>query len=777
MTHLCACRDRLSVLAGLTVALALVLASIQGAAAGSTAITERVRAELIADAATVEPGQTIWVGLVLELADGWHTYWRNPGDSGEPTQIDWQLPAGVEAGEIQWPAPERIPYGPLVNFGYHGRVTLLVEVSVLSDWPADRPLELKAAAGWLVCKDICIPEQADLTLSLAAAAGGAGSSAATTSAVAGIADARARLPAPWEGEAQFRARQSADPVRDGTGAETLVLRLMPAAALGEASSAYFFPTTWGAVDPVAPQRLDHDGDGLTLTMAAGSEPPGETLAGVVVANPDLASEASQRRAFAVTATRDDVATATGLTAAGGGIGGGGVGLGAGAAFGAGAGLGDVAPGFVAALALALLGGLLLNVMPCVFPVLSMKAMGVIRHASDRRALRISGLAYMAGILVFVGLVAAVLIGLKAAGDEVGWGFQLQAPTFVASMALVVFALGLSLSGVFTIGASAMGWGGGLRADRSGPLGSFLTGALAALVATPCTAPFMGVALGFALTQPWPAALAVFLALGLGLALPYLVLTLVPGFAGWLPRPGAWMDRIKQLLAFPLYLTAAWLVWVLSLQAGAGAVFAMLVGMILVAFAAWLFEIRHDLEGSRRRVIGVASLAAGLGAFAVATWPQAGAAPLPHAGTADSSGARGGVVSPDQTAALVFEPYSPARLATLRAAGTPAFVNLTAAWCITCQVNERLALSSQRVGEAFRARGIVALKGDWTNRDPDITRLLDSFGRSGVPLYLFYQPGREAPVILPQLLTESIVIDAIANQPLVAGGETAKKGSG
>ncbi|MGZ8996884.1 MAG: protein-disulfide reductase DsbD family protein, partial [Rhodospirillales bacterium] len=387
--------------------------------------------------------------------------------------------------------------------------------------------------------------------------------------------------------------------------------------------------------------------------------------------------------------------------------------------------------------------------------------------------RLSGLSYTAGVLVFVGLVAGALIALKAAGEGVGWGFQLQSPAFVAVMALVVFTLGLGLSGVFSIGGSMMGWGSGLTngGDSAGVRGSFLTGALAALVATPCTAPFMGVALGVALTQPWPVALAIFLALGLGLALPYLVLTFLPGTAHILPRPGPWMERVKQVLAFPLYLTAAWLVWVLALQAGAGAAFAALVAMVLAAFAAWLFDLAHGLTGSRRGLAGVACLAAGIAAVALAVWPQASAPPL---SSAEAGPGREEAADPGGLAA---EPFSFARLNALRAEGTPAFVNLTAAWCITCQVNERLALSSARVAEAFRERGVVYLKGDWTNRDPEITRLLDSFGRSGVPLYLFYSPGSDRPEILPQFLTESIVIRAIEGLPAMAGDANRTKGSG
>jgi thiol:disulfide interchange protein DsbD len=541
----------------------------------------------------------------------------------------------------------------------------------------------------------------------------------------------------------------------------VVLTLIGADPSGGAEGAYFFPYTWGAIDPAAPQRLERDRDGVRLIMAAGGELSEGNLAGVVVFNPERAADDPRRRAIAVEA-------ALGAAAVGGQPGAAGASV---AGSGTSATGGRAAPGLIMAIGLALLGGLILNVMPCVFPVLSIKAMGVLRHASDRRALRLSGLSYTAGVLVFVGLVAGALIALKAAGQEVGWGFQLQSPGFVAVMALLVFTLGLSLSGVFAVGGSMMGWGAGLADDRGGSVrGSFFTGALAALVATPCTAPFMGIALGFALTQPWPVALAVFLALGLGLALPYLALTFLPGAARLLPRPGAWMERLKQALAFPLYLTAAWLVWVLALQAGAGAVLALLVAMVLAAFAAWLYDIAQGLNGGRRGFARAACLAAGVGALALALWPQAGAAPLPAAAANPGSGV---ARTADRLAA---EPFSFARLEELRAAGTPVFVNLTAAWCITCQVNERLALSSPRVAQVFSERGIVYLKGDWTNRDPEVTRLLESFGRSGVPLYLFYPPGDARAEILPQFLTESIVVDAVEGLPVIAGTLNQSKGS-
>jgi thiol:disulfide interchange protein DsbD len=402
-----------------------------------------------------------------------------------------------------------------------------------------------------------------------------------------------------------------------------------------------------------------------------------------------------------------------------------------------------------AVALALAGGLLLNLMPCVLPVLSVKALGLVQHAAgSAAAMRRHGLAYTAGVLLSFAAVAGTLLALRAGGEQIGWGFQLQSPLVVTLLAYLLFAMALALSGVFVIGSRFAGAGQALAA-RSGYGGSFFAGALAAVAATPCTAPFMGAAVGFAVTQPWVTGLLVFEALGLGLALPYLLLTLIPSWRRLLPRPGAWMKRLEELLAFPLYASVAWLVWVLSQQAGPTGVAVALGGLVLIGLAAWLFQASRDASATWRRagLTAVAVLVVG----AVALGPLAGTAPAP---------------SPAQAAGGRDEAFSPRRLAELRAEGRPVFVNVTAAWCITCLVNERVALRSAAVAEAFARRGVVVLKADWTNRDAGITEMLGSFGRSGVPLYLLYPPAApggaagSGPAVLPQILSEGAVIDAV-----------------
>jgi thiol:disulfide interchange protein DsbD len=397
-----------------------------------------------------------------------------------------------------------------------------------------------------------------------------------------------------------------------------------------------------------------------------------------------------------------------------------------------------------ALLLAFLGGVVLNAMPCVFPILSLKLLSVAQQAHGHRSERVShGLAYTAGVLASFAALGIVLLALRAGGQAVGWGFQLQSPVFVAVLAYLLFAMGLSLSGVAGFGGMLAGVGGQLAA-RSGLAGTFFTGVLATIVATPCTAPFMGAALGFALIAPTALAIGIFLALGLGLAAPYLAASLTHRWQRVLPKPGPWMDFVKQLLAFPLYGTVAWLLWVLIQEVGPGDAFGALFGLVLVAFAVWVYG-QSRLAAPVGRMLGTGLAAAGSAAAIVLAVSLAGAAPAKSAVSRDG---------------LSYEPFSTQRLAALEAAGKPVFVNLTASWCVTCLINERVALDSSAVRQAFAERGIVPLKGDWTSQNPEITKFLQQFGRSGVPLYLLYTGRGGEPVMLPQILTAASVLDAI-----------------
>lgn len=679
----------------------LLIGWLQARPAGAKPVqTPHVQAHLISEVAAARAGQPFWVALRLNMRDGWHTYWRNPGDSGLATTIDWTLPEGFTASEIHWPYPERIPVGPLMNFGYHGEVWLLTQIQPPATLVEAEPLALQAHARWLVCEEDCIPEEAVLSLTLPV---GAESALVDPRWTEGFAATRRALPQPNPWPASFQAT-----------VDVLTLELKAGPSAGNIAGLAFFPAEDGIIDHAAPQTIQHDGSTIQLTVARGFAPTlSEPLAGVFVLQEWLGDGEPVVHAFTLAASHAEPATPLAY------------------------------PILAQSLLLALLGGVLLNLMPCVFPVLSLKALGLARHAHESPgAVRAHGLAYTAGILVCFALVAGVLIALRAAGEQIGWGFQLQSPMFVALLAYFMFALALSLSGVFEIGGRLMGLGG-RWADRPGYSGSFATGALAVVVATPCTAPFMGAALGFALTQPWLVSLAVFQALGLGLALPYLLLSFSPALLRFLPRPGPWLERGKQLLAFPLYATAAWLVWVLSHQAGPDGVAAALAGMILIAFAIWLAQaVRAAGRGWRLTGRAGAALALVL---------ALGLTRLPATDLEPASAAA------QPASAIPWEPFSPARLAELQAAGRPVFVNFTAAWCITCLVNERVALSSARVALELADREVATLKADWTHRDPVITAALADFGRGGVPLYLLYAPQAKEPAILPQILTEALVL--------------------
>jgi len=665
----------------------------------------RVAVTLIGEGASIEPGTPFWVGLRQQIARGWHTYWINPGDSGEAPTIDWSLPPGFTAEPIVWPRPQRLRVGPAMSYGYTGEVVLLTRLVPPADVRPGRPVTLRAHVSWLVCEKTCIPEEADVALTLPVATG----RPALAPTAAAIEGARRAVPAPSPWPATMQAT-----------AETVTVAVAARGLRPERiAEAWLVPGRWGVIDHAADQALTVDERGLTLRIPRGPLPEATAtdLDGVLVVRERL-ERGESVQAFAIRAAVDRPATAGALTLA-------------------------------AAVGLALVGGLVLNLMPCVLPVLSIKAIALVAHAQTTTgAMRRHGLAYSGGVLVSFAALAGLLIVLRAAGAEIGWGFQLQSPLVVGALAYLLFALGLALSGVLTIGEGWAGLGHQLT-TRPGYAGSFFTGALAAVAATPCTAPFMGVAVGYALTQPALPALLVFEALGLGLALPFLTLSLVPAWRRLLPRPGPWMERLRQALAFPLYASVAWLVWVVSRQAGADAVALVLGGLLLIAFAAWLHgATRATRSTGRRRAASAVALACVAGALALG--PLVSPSPAPPAAAAPAG-------APTLARA---EPFTPARLAALRAQGTPVFVNFTAAWCITCLVNEKVALHSPAVAEAFARRGVVYLKADWTSKSPEIAALLESFGRSGVPLYVVYGRAADPPRVLPQILSERTIIEAV-----------------
>jgi thiol:disulfide interchange protein DsbD len=698
--------------------LLLLVLFAAGPAFGQTVVqAENVRAELLADVAAVKPGEPFWVGLRQTIRPKWHTYWKNPGESGLPTEIKWTLPAGVTGDPIVWPTPNLFNIGGVINYGYQDETVLLVRITPPADLSGSS-LKLAAEANWLVCEDVCIPEDGKFELSLPIAVAATPASAGTR-AIFDKARRNVPMESPWP--ARYGVAKSGDPtlIVEARGLKPDTLR-----------DVYFFPAEWGPVASLAKQSAQVTADGIRIPLKKGDAKAAlpERLAGTLVLT-EKTADGEIRQAFDVSAKLDPSFVPTSSLAAA---------------------EGSEQLSLVEALLFALLGGLILNLMPCVFPVLAMKAAAFARLAGQGRGeMRRDGLAYTAGVLVSFAVMAAIVVAIRASVGEVSWGFQFQSPVFSLLIAYLFFVVGLNLSGVYEIGGRFAGVGQGL-AGRGGTVGSFFTGALAVIVATPCTVPFMAAALGFALSQPAPQTVAVLLAVGLGLALPYLLLSITPALQRLMPRPGPWMDRLRQFLAFPMYASAVWMIWVLTQQTGADGVIYALGGMILIAFAVWLLRIGSGVSPATWLRRGLAAVAVLL-AFAAALKLEDG----PATAASASGGAAAGVNFDG------WERFSRDRLNQAVTAGRPVFVDFTAAWCITCLVNERIALETPTTRHAFEQAGVVKLKGDWTNRDAEITSLLRELGRAGVPLYLFWAPGAERPKILPQVLTEAMILSELS----------------
>jgi thiol:disulfide interchange protein len=717
------------------------------ALSGNTVATDNVKARLVSEVAAVGPGQTFWVALELEIRDGWHTYWRNPGDSGQATSLKWELPPGFTAGEIVWTTPHRFEIAPLVNYGYAKHAVHLVQISAPKDLKAGSPVAgtpaiLSAKASWLVCSDVCIPESADLQLKIPqnAQAGGldpAASSLFTT--------ARSELPTTQPAPTSARIQ-----------GDQLIINLSRewGPILSQIKTLTFFPYAEGSIEYAPPQKLTRNGDSVELAMKIGYQPPkAGAIRGVLVATEQ---NATQSDTVPIEISADFSGAGADQVKAG-------------PRFSPGvAEQSAAAPltqsnkepehSLVVLMLLAIAGGLILNLMPCVFPVLSIKAIHVVEQAKkDPGAVRAKGLVFAAGVISSMLCLAAVLLALRAGGEEIGWGFQLQSPLFLTLMIYLLLAVGLNLSGVFEVGGGLAGVGDGLT-HGEGYSASFFTGVLTTLVATPCTAPFMAAAVGAALTQSAINALCIFAALGLGLALPYVLLSFAPWMRRVLPKPGAWMDTLKQVFAFPIYASAAWLLWVLSHETSSFGLGAALAGTVLIGLAAWAYQKSSSSSGGGRVTVIATAIVAVLLAIILPVRFADVASAAPGAAAGDTAQARQGV---DE-----WQPYSAARVADLRAAGRPLLVNFTASWCLTCLVNERNAFSDSAVQEIFRSKKVTLMKGDWTNRDPAITHALAAFGRAGVPLYVVYnsKPGSE-PLVLPQILTASVVQNAFADAPV------------
>lgn len=685
----------------LSAALLLVLTpALVAAAESNVQQSPRATVSLVSEYAAVSPGQELRIGLRQRLAPHWHTYWKNPGDAGSPPSITFAAPPGVAGaivGEIAWPGPDRFIIGPVASYGYENEIVFPMTLTVPRDARPGSELVLAANADWVVCEKECIPEEGKFRLALPVEDSARPASDAIRAAFR-IADARQPQASPWK--ASVSAGESTlQVVVEGVG-------ISPATV----QSALYFPDGWGIVDHVADQALTVEEGRLTLTTTKGQGFTPGPSAGLLA----ITDGGGQKRWFALELTPAAAAATTGAPA--------------------------TLPLWQMAL-FAFLGGLILNLMPCVFPVLAIKATAVAgMSGGGRREVRLSGLFYTLGVLAAFMALALALLAVRAGGSAVGWGFQFQSPLFVAAMCWLMLAIGLNLSGVFEIGGSLAGAGQDL-AQKKGHAGSFFTGLLAVVVATPCTAPFMGAAIGSALVAPAYVSLVVFAMMGLGLALPFLLLGLFPAVARRLPRPGAWMVTLRQAMAFPMYATAAWLLWVLAQQAGEAGLRMALAGLVLVGLVAWLAGLAQ--HGTKKRWWPRGAALAGVAGIVGLMAALHGAEPVAAAAPAQSAQA---------------EPYSAERLAALRAEGKPVFVNMTAAWCITCLVNERTTLSTAAVQAAMQEHDVVYMKGDWTNRDPAITAFLQSFGRDGLPFYAFYPAGKEA-VVLPPVLTQAIVTES------------------
>jgi thiol:disulfide interchange protein len=702
------------------------------ALSGSAVATDNVKARLVSEVSGVGPGQVFWVALELNIRDGWHTYWRNPGDSGEPTKLAWQLPPGFTAGDIVWTTPHRFEIAPLVNYGYAKHAMHLVQITAPKDVKAGTPVTLAAKASWLVCSDVCIPEGADLQLTMPAGAQAGGIDPKESSLFSA---ARSELPSAQP--AATSARIAGDQLIVTLGGDW-------GATLSQIKSLAFFPYDEGGIEYATPQKLTRTKDAVELSMKVGYKPPkAGAIRGVLVVSQqngtqsdtvpiEIAADFSGAGAVA-----DQVRAgprAAPLTQA----------------------HQEPEHSLIVLMLLAMLGGLILNLMPCVFPVLSIKAISVVEQAKKHPGIvRMKGLVFAAGVISSMLALAAVLLGLRAGGEEIGWGFQLQSPLFVTLLIYLLLAVGLNLSGVFEFGGGLAGVGDGLT-HGDGYRASFFTGLLTTLVATPCTAPFMAPALGAALTQPAINALCIFAALGIGLSLPFVLLSFAPWMRRVLPKPGAWMDTLKQVFAFPIYASAAWLLWVLSHETSSFGLGAALAGTVLIGLAAWAYQKSSSSSGGGKVTVLVTAAASLLLAIIL---------PVRFADVASATAAPGESALP-KAGADEWQPYSAARVAELTAAGRPLLVNFTASWCLTCLVNERNAFSDSAVQAIFRDKKVVLMKGDWTNRDPAITHALAAFGRAGVPLYVVYnsKPGSTEPLVLPQLLTAGVVQSAFSDAP-------------
>ncbi len=680
--------------------------------------------ELISDAAVISPGQTFEIGLKMQLDPHWHVYWLNPGDTGYAPSIEWSAPEGFEFGPLEFPAPERIPTPPFVSYGYEDEVVFLTRVVVPEDFSSSEAVTIKAAVEWLGCKDVCIPGSAKLAIEFPFTA--MGESLATSPDLDAVLQARGNIPLPAPGGSLTYAEteDSINLTFNWAGLEKALL-----------GDVYFYVEQEGVVDSAKEQTYNHQGSNLVLSIPKSEYFGGDLnrVSGLLYNATGFAASGGAKAIYFDSNKVGEVAQNPASVSSSVGS--------------------NIQISFAQALLFAFLGGMILNVMPCVFPVLSIKIMGFVQQAGeDRKKILYHGLVYAFGVLVSFWVLATIFLLLRAGGEAIGHGFQLQSPGFLAVMLFIMFVFGLSLAGVFEIGTSAIGLQGKVKSD--GYSGSFMTGVLATVVATPCTGPFMGQALGLAVTLPMAQAIIVFTFLGAGMAFPYVLLSAFPKLIQMLPRPGPWMETFKQLMAFFMFATCIALFWLLSSHLDSNGLAIVLIGLLVASLAAWVYG-RWSTPVKKKPVRVFASLAA-LGLAVVSLWIL-----IPNNKALATSSEKLVEGKSVDGYGLVWENYSPELISQLKSEGKPMYVDFTADWCAICKTNKLRVFSSSKVKQKLSDLGVVLIKGDWTHKDATITRTLESFGRIGVPLNLIYTGDPDAePLILDNTLSPGYVLEKL-----------------
>ncbi len=634
---------------------------------------------MLAESYSMNPGDELLVGFKFTLNPGWHTYWENPGDAGEGASIKWNLPNDIVASKILWPGPERIPVEPLMTFGYEDEVVLLTKISTSA--ASAIPLNLNAQVSWYTCKEICIPQEAEVSIPIKLGS-------KTPSVSKGLLEhTLGKVPVEFNGT--YRVNKLDDSyVLQGEFEK-----------MDQYDSMYFFPKEYGLTNYTENQQYEKNIDTFSLQiMASEVTIEKESFKGVIAVNKN--EDVNFIEIDYPLATKEASQEFNILTL----------------------------------IVFAFLGGLILNIMPCVFPILTIKILRFVEQSRDSTYKTLQqGLLFSLGVVISFLTIAALLIALKSGGESIGWGYQLQSPVVVSLLFYLFVILGFIFMSNIVLGSSLARLSS-ISLNKSDSLESFLTGVLAVIVASPCTAPFMGSAIGFALLQPSFYSILIFLGLGIGFSLPYLILSAKPSLLSFLPKPGQWMETFKQFMAFPMWASALWLLWVLSSQVGDQEVIQVLLGALLITTGLWLIEKNNSEKNWVKWLMRLPFLLL----FIFSLW----LIPTSYSDLDESK--------QDQLT------YTPQLLDDLREENSLVFLNFTADWCITCKVNEAVALKTTKVSKLLADKNITYMEADWTRKDPIISSTLEQYGRTGLPLYLLF-PSKGDPLILPEILTEDILL--------------------